>query len=218
MMDIGNVLIGVVVALTLGLTGWFFIAAQWNARRNHEALRWLRSGLPQVSERTSMNWMGTTGVRLDMSEAKEPFKSVEVLTLMEPRDVVPLWILSHLRGRRDVMIVRGNLRRHARVEFDLIKAGSWSGKDVLRRGIPKEWTQATLSDGMLLASEGPDATRSAQEIKARLAKLSPQLTRVSVRRTVPHIEMHLLSPWKGSQASPDVMKLFKAVGELLLPS
>lgn len=216
-MDSGNVLIVIVAGLALGVTGWFFLAAQWNARRNHDALRWLRAGLPLLAERTSMSWMGTTGVRLDMSAAREPFKSVEILTLMEPRDVVPLWILSHLQGRRDVMIVRCHLQRHARVEFDLLKPGTWSGKDVLRRGLPAEWTQTTLDGGMLLASEGPDATRAAQDIRARLNKLSPYLMRVSVRRTVPHIEIHLVQPWKSGDSSPDVLRLVKTVGERLLP-
>ena len=214
----GDALIAFVVVLTLGVTSWFFLAAQWNVRRNHDALRWLRAGLPVLAERTSMNWMGTTGVRLEMTHSKDPFKDVEILTLMEPRDVIPLWILAHLQGRRDVMILRGHLRRHARVEFDLIKPGTWSGNDVRRRGIPSEWSQTTLQDGMLLASEGPDATRSAQEIKSRLGRLSPYLLRVSVRRTVPHIEIHLLQPWRSGDASPDVIKLFKAVGEHLLPS
>lgn len=213
-----STLIVIVMLLVLGLTAWFFLAGQWNVRRHHDALRWLRSGLPLLAERTSMHWMGTTGVRLEMSAAKEPFKNVEILTLLEARDVVPLWLLSHLQGRRDVMILRSNLRRHARVEFDLIKPKTWSGKDVLQRGIPTEWIQTTHADGMLLASEGPDATRAAQEIKTRLATLWPYLTRVSVRRTVPEVEIHLLQPWASGDSAPDVIKLFRVVGDTLLPS
>ena len=165
-----------------------------------------------------MSWMGTTGVHLVMNAANAPFKSVEILSLMEPRDVVPLWLLSHLQGRRDIMILRGQLRRHARVEFDLLDKKSWSGKDVLRHGIAKEWSQSTLADGLLLASEGPDATMAAQQVRARLARLSPQLRRVSVRRTVPHVEVHLLAPWRSGLASADVLKALKDMADLLLPS
>jgi hypothetical protein len=216
-MNLGDIFVGAAAAFMLALTAWFFIGAQWNVKRIHDVLRWLRAGLPLLGERTTMRWLGTTGVHLGMEAANAPFKSVELMILMEPRDVVPLWLLSHLQGRRDILLVRGHLRRHARVEFDLLDKTSWSGKDALRHNIAKEWPRSTLSDGFLLASEGADATLAAQQVKAQLGRLAPNLYRIAVRRTVPHVEVYLLAPWKSGVSSTDMLKMMKEVGNLLLP-
>ena len=217
-MVLGDIFIGIAAALALAFTAWFFLGAQLNVRRAHEALRWLRDGLPLLGEKTTMNWLGTTGVDLNMNAANAPYKSVEILVLMEPRDVVPLWLLSHAQGRRDILIFRGHLRRHARVEFDLIDRKSWNGKEALRHSVPKEWTQSALPEGLLLASESPDATLMAGQMKARLGRLAPYLYHVAVRRTVPHIEVCLYLPWRSGISSSDVLNTMKDAGNLLMPA
>ncbi len=216
--DLGDIFVGLAAAAALAMTAWFFIGAQWNVRRGHDALRWLRDGLPLLGERTTMRWMGTSGVHMGMSAAHAPYKSVELLLLMEPRDVVPLWLLTRLQGRRDILVVRGHLRRHARVEFDLLDRRAWSGNDALRHAVPKEWKRTTQADGLILAAEGSDAVLAAQQIKAQLGRLAPYVIRVAIRRTTPQVEIHLRSPWRSGVTSADTLKIFKEIGEGLAPA
>ena len=217
-MPLSDIAVGFAAALALLLFAWFFVGGQLNIRRHNQVVRWLQQGQPVMGEKTTFRWLGTTGVHLGINAAREPFKNVEILVLMEPRDVVPLWLLSYAQGRRDVLILRGNLRRHARVEFDLLDTASWSGKQVLARGVPDFWSRASLPDGMLLLTETPDAASLAQHMKPYLSRLTPYLRRVSVRRTVPHVELHLTAPWSASLAAADMLRTYQDIGKLLLPS
>lgn len=216
-MTLDQIMIGLVALLALAFTAWFFLGAQWNVKRAHAGLRWLRNGLPLLGARTTMSWMGTTGVTLVMKAANEPFKSVELLLLMEPRDVIPLWALAHARGRRDFLLFRADLRHHARVEFNLLDVKSWSGQDALKNATPKEWTQSTLAGGLLLTAEGIEAATVARQVLADLGPLAAQVRRLSVRRTVPHIEIHMITPWLSGAPSPEVFATIKNALKPLLP-
>jgi len=217
-MSSNDILTWIVAVLAIVSTAWYFLGAQWNVRRAQAALRWLQQGLPALGEKTTMRWMGTTGVHLGINAPKEPFKSVEILILMEPRDVAPLWLLSHLQGRRDIMIFRAHLRRHARVEFDLLNKSSWSGKQALAHAIPSEWSKAALPENLILASEGPDASAAAQQMIPLVRRLSPGLRRAAIRRTVPHVEIHLLAPWQDDRNAMATLQALKDIGSQVLPS
>ncbi len=216
-MTLDQIMIGLVAALALAFTAWFFIGAQWNVKRAHAGLRWLRDGLPSLGARTTMSWIGTTEVTLLMSAANEPFKSVEMRLRMEPREVIPLWALAHARGRRDFFIFRGDLRRYARVEFNLLDEKSWSGQEALGHATPKEWSQTTLPDGILLTAEGTEAASVARQMLANLGPLAGHVRRVSVRRTVPHVEIHMVTPWLSGMSSTDMFATIKNAVKLVLP-
>lgn len=216
-MSFDVIAIGVAAAAALALIAWFFIGAQWNVKRAHEALSWLRDGLPLLGERTTLRWMGTTGVHLEMSEAKTPFKSVGITLLMEPRDVAPLWALTYLRGRRDAMQLRGRLRRHARVELDIFLPKTRSAQPTRKQGLPQEWPQTALADGLIVASEGARATAAVQALLPILERLSPFVRRLTIRRAAPHVELHLSAAWRGALPSGVVMQALKDIGAALLP-
>jgi hypothetical protein len=209
MLTLDQIMIGLVALLALTFTAWFFLGAQWNVKRAHAGLRWLRDGLPLLGARTTMSWMGTTGVTLLMKAANEPFKSAELLLLLEPRDVIPLWAFAHLRGRRDFMLFRGDLRRHARVEFNVMDVTSWSGQEALKHATPKEWTRTTLAGGLLLAAEGTEAAAAARQMLADLGPLAVHVRRLSLRRTVPHIEIHMITPWLSGMSSTEMFTAIK---------
>ena len=77
-------------------------------------MRWMQGGLKLLGERTTVRWLGSTAVELGNREAKAPFEEVTVVVFLEPRDVPWMWALSRARGRRDTLIVRGQLRRPPR--------------------------------------------------------------------------------------------------------
>lgn len=214
--DVATTILGLVAG---GLAVWFFLGMRLNIQRAHKALAWMRPGLSQVSEKTSLRWMGTTGVILGMESPREPFKKLEVLVILEPRDVAPLWWLSRRNGRRDLMIMRGSLRRHAQVEADLLDPKSWSGRDGLARLVPAEWQQTVRRDGMIETGESLSAVQRLTELEPCLTRMGPQLYRCTIRRTVPHIEVCVAAPWdKPDCASKDVFHALKELGHDLLPT
>ena len=102
--------LAIFVVVVIAIVGWFALGTHLNVRKGHRFLEWLQSGLPLVGEKTTLRWLGSSVVHLQIENAREPFRRVEVLVVLEPRDVPPLWLLSRLRGRRDLLIVRTELR------------------------------------------------------------------------------------------------------------
>src|SRR5205823_3675379 len=106
-----DIIIYMLGMLALASAGAFALGSSWNLKRGHDALRWLRSALPALGERTTMEWLGTSVVKLSIAKAHNPFRAIEILVVMEPRDVPPFWLHGHLNGRRDTLILRGQLRQ-----------------------------------------------------------------------------------------------------------
>lgn len=199
------------LAFGLGLAFliWFAVGTQWNVAKGHRVLRWLQSGLPLISERTTLRWYGSSAVQLNMAKAKDPFREVEVVIVLEPRDVVFLWLLGRLRGRHDLMIFRGRLRRPPRFELELADPLTWTGREALGRMQRSAWSEihpfpSPLSPirggeggegGLTLLYQGSEASDHAAEFLSRLRQVTPALARLSLRRSDPtQFQIHIGLP------------------------
>src|SRR5512146_711731 len=114
------------ILVVLVVVGWFAAGTQYNLRRGDRALRWLQDGLKLVGEKTSLRWLGSSVVELKIQNAHEPFRTAELLVVLEPRDVPFLWWFHHLRGRRDLLIFRAHLRAAPRFDFELFEPRNWT--------------------------------------------------------------------------------------------
>src|SRR5512146_1262926 len=92
------------IAVVLLVVGWFAAGTQYNVRKGERALRWLQQGLSLIGERTTLRWLGSSIAELKIRQAEAPFRSAEILVVLEPRDVAPYWLLARLRGRRDLLV------------------------------------------------------------------------------------------------------------------
>jgi hypothetical protein len=203
-------------AVAVVILAWFFVGMQMNLVRGNNALRWIKDGLPVLAEKTSLRWLGSSVVQMGMATARAPFKQIDILVMMEPRDVAILWFLTRRQGRRDTLILRGHLLRAARSEFDILDAKSWSGKDALAHLTPDTWQQTAFA-GMLLAAENSAAAQAAQQLLPVVQRMGGQVVRFSARRTVPNLEIHVTAPWSGQVSSREAMQAFKEIAEALLP-
>src|SRR6266851_5313038 len=122
--------------------GWFAVGTQLNIRRGNRLLRWLGQGLPIVGERTTLRWLGSSAIELRVETALEPLRSAEVFVVLEPRDLPVFWWLFRARGRRDLLIVRAELRAAPRVELEAFRPGAWSARGRARALGREHWTPA----------------------------------------------------------------------------
>ena len=188
-----TLLVGIAAVL---LVGWFAAGTIWNVRLGSEVMRWMQDGaeggLRALGARTTVRWLGSSGVELLLQDAIAPFGRATVLVFMEPRDL-PWWPLSRLRGRRDTLIVRGVLRTAPSVEFEALDPASWSGRDALSR-IPADWQ--SVDQGLkLFFPESPDKAKAMLGAASKLA-----VRRLSVRRAEPHFQLHVDLPDRGRPA------------------
>ncbi|MBZ5615181.1 MAG: hypothetical protein LAO23_14320 [Acidobacteriia bacterium] len=174
------------ILVVIFIVGWFAVGTHYNVRKGHAALRWLQEGLPLVGEKTTLRWLGSSVLELKIQQAKPPFRHAEVLVVLEPRDVAPLWGLAHLRGRRDLFIFRAALRTQPEVELEALDPASWPPQELTDRA-KNYWTP--LSAAPPLIAYAPGNLPAASKLLSRAALDGCPLQRLLVRRTEPNLEV-----------------------------
>ena len=197
MPDLAPFLPGLAVALMAAVLLWFAFGTQINVRRGNRLLAWLQDGLPLLGPRTTLRWLGSSVAELRIADAAAPFRKAEVLVVLEPRDLGLLWALARRRGRRDFLLLRLDLVRAPRMRADAIDPGAWTAGDRRVDDVPPErrtsWTDGAGASVELVHDTDADldALRAAW---SRMAAVPAQPWRISVRPTVPHLEIHLIPP------------------------
>lgn len=174
--------LAVFIVVVVAIVGWFALGTHVNIRKGHRYLEWLQAGLPLAGEKTTLRWLGSSVVQLKIEKAHDPFRRVEVLIVLEPRDVPPLWLLSRLRGRRDLLIVRTELRSVPKSQFEILDRQAWSAQAVAREVLQQQWQLAPAADlPFQIYTLTPIA--NAPDLVAEAASPGLPVVRIGVRRT-----------------------------------
>ncbi len=110
-----------VIVLVLG-----FLWGLWVNRRHGKAL--YRRFLPALNawgRPASARWLGgiTTALAVRVQGMQAPYRSMDAIVLLEPREFWPIWWVTRLQGQRDALILRINLRRTPHTEWEWRKLG-----------------------------------------------------------------------------------------------
>jgi hypothetical protein len=198
------------ILVVLVVVGSFALGTHINVRRGHEALRWLQDGLPLLGQKTTLNWLGSSVVRLQIEKPNLPFRRAEVLVVLEPRDVPPLWLLSRIRGRRDMLIVRTELRTIPHNALELLDHKSWGAGRIQHEVKELHWQSVPVNNPALVAYT-PQALGTVPELLAEAERARLPFIRLSVREKNNTLELHwALGPIKAGEAKP----VFEAVQRL----
>jgi len=198
------------IALVVIFMVWFAVGIQWNIRKGNALLRWLQSGLPLLGQRTTLRWLGSSVVELKITEPQEPFLDAEVVIVLEPRDVGFLWGWGRLHGRRDFLILRARLEQPPRFELEAGDRRGWTGRDALRRLTLSHWQHADWGDANLQVVYSGERAREARPFWMALQAASGGIWRLSIRRTTPHLEVHVIPP---NITQSQAERLFQAILE-----
>jgi hypothetical protein len=219
MPDPGAILSSIAVALLLAIMLSFAVGTQRNIRKGNAQLGWLQSALPQLGSRTTLRWLGSSVVQLDFVEPSEPFRQLTIMVVLEPRDVPLLWLFARAGGRRDILIFRASLRRAPRLDLEAASDQAWLKAADLDEAA--EWPAVAFPSGVrAVASPGADPAfvGAARTTWERLAAASGGPWRLSIRRTVPHLEVHVRPPRDQGMAPERLVRAFRELaGELARP-
>ncbi len=185
--DVGRTVFVLVVLVFLG---WFAIGTQLNIRKGQLVLRWLQGGMSLLGERTTLRWLGSSAIELKVQNAREPLRWAEVFIVLEPRDLPFLWWWFRARGRRDLLIVRGDLRTPPRLEFEALDRRAWSTRAVERTMQRNRWTPVAVPPGSPLVAYGQGGTDAASDVLPMAALPELSLVRLAVHRDAPNLEVH----------------------------
>jgi len=185
--------LAIFVMVVIAIVGWFALGTHINVRKGHHFLEWLQDGLPLVGEKTTLRWLGSSVVHLQIENARAPFRRVEVLVVLEPRDVPPLWLLSRLRGRRDLLIVRTELRFVPRLQVEILDRQAWSTRAVDREVRQQQWQPMPFENtAFQVYALAPVANVAELLAEAGCPGLAP--VRIGVRRDRNSFEMQWQLP------------------------
>ncbi len=198
----------IIAIAAIVIVAWFAAGTTWNIRRGRLLMHWMQGGLPVLGERTTVRWLGSTALELAIRVVNFPFASVTLIVFLEARDMPWMWAIGRAGGRRDILIIRGVLRRLPELEFEALDANSWSGREALRR-LPSEWSAHRSANAADIGIYAPDAdaARRADVLLAEARCAGLVVKRLSVRRSEPHFQVHIALP---DQAQP-AQAFFKAV-------
>jgi len=205
------------IAAIIIVFGWFALGLTWNLRKGNALLRWMQAGLPQLGERTTMRWLGTSAIELVIGKAQSPFKQVTLLGVMEPRDIPWLWLISRFQHRRDVLIIRAQLQTAPTYEFDLIAPDAWNETKQSGQLEARQWTIEPLDD---LNFSAPSTTRSLSRAIAVDAlpvarRVQSRVWRLSARRNDTQLELHIPLPNLRQTKAQDFFAALRQLGEQL---
>jgi hypothetical protein len=203
-----------VVALVI-IMGWFAFGVIYNLRRGDALLKWMQNGLPRIGQRTTFRWLGTSVAELIIAHAKKPFRRLETVLVLKPRDVFWMTVIAYFQGRDDIVIFRAQLSTAPSVDLELVDPKTWSGRNALQQVVERKWESKAYQDMQLLAPKGllDLATTVLDKLAVPMEKLSPRYARLSLRRDAsrPNLELHMPFP---TYRTLDATHFFNALRDL----
>jgi hypothetical protein len=204
----------VVMALAVGSFAFGMI---FNLRRGDAYMRWMQDGMPKVAERTTLRWLGSTVAELTLVKTRKPFRQLAILLVFEPRDLFPMWGWLYLFGRRDTLILRGQLQSPVRFDLELADPRFWTGRQVIQDLTKRGWESREYNGLTLLAPKGllDLAQHEVERLSVPCAALASQYGRFGLRRQNSQFEFHLRLPDRQVNSS-QFFEAFKSLGNAAL--
>jgi len=181
-----------VIGLCVFLALWYGGGYLYNRRRGQRLFRWLEIGLDVLGGERESGWIGSpaSGARINVIHAAPPFRRLEITLLLENREILPLWLLDHLRGKRDWLIIKSTLRSPRRGEVEIVPAKGRAAQD-LRREQGQPWTRQEGPYGLTIAGRGSGAQQLVAGLRPWLETYGAHLSRFSWRKHDPHVQLQM---------------------------
>ncbi|MGD2028198.1 MAG: hypothetical protein PVI99_10310 [Anaerolineales bacterium] len=185
-MDLGQYII---IGLSIFFALWYFVGAIINRKRGVATFHWLRDGLETNGKVTEARWIGSSGsgARLTVGVAQPPFQRIEVVFLLDSREILPLWLVNLLRNKRDEMILKANLRSRPSVELEIGRQGSKDVKVLKAGGDMPPYQQAGTAAGFDILSRGKANETQLARLQSFIEKYNTSIKRISLQRQMPHL-------------------------------
>lgn len=195
--------------------GWFAAGMWVNVRKGNAVARWMQEGLPLIGEKTTLRWLGTSGVELKLQNPRKPLLNVEIFILLEPRDIPFLWGYFHARGRRDILIVRCQLPSSPALQLEASDPRAWSPRGVRREEARKLWAPVAAPPGTQVIASGEGRLEIAEKLLALAAGCQLPLVRLAIRRDAPQLEVQLQLLRYGNVSARRVFEILREISDQL---
>lgn len=188
----------IIIGISILMGVWYVVGATINRRRGVATYQWLQAELEQVGKVTEAKWIGSsgTGARLLIGNALKPFRRVEVIFLLESREIMPLWVFNRIRGKQDEMVLKANLRTVPTQEIEIARGLNRKIKNLMTNPDEEQapFEQGPESSAFTIAMRGRGQNEFMEDLQSLLEKYRDALLQVSVRRKMPHLIIRVRTP------------------------
>jgi hypothetical protein len=171
---------------------WYVIGTWYSRRQGIRTLNWLREGLQSLGGQLHAAWIGSaaSGARVAVNKAAPPFRQLEVTFLLESRELLPLWVVNLLRGKRDELIIKAHLRSPGGGEIEVVPSGGRMERSLRQEG-QSTWQWQEGPHGLRIAYRGVQGKVMMGAVSPFLQSYGLSLRRFSWRRAKPHVLLHI---------------------------
>jgi hypothetical protein len=179
----------IVIGLSIFLGLWYVVGSSTNRKRGLETFRWLRDGLETAGKVTEARWIGSSGsgARLTVGKANRPFQRIEVVFLLDSRELLPLWLVNLLRGKQDEMILKANLRSLPTSEIEVGHSDSKEIKSLISNKQPSTFQTASAAAGFEILYKGKAGDEQIARLQSFIQQYPVSIKRISLKKQMPHL-------------------------------
>jgi len=112
--------LGIAVVIGALLILWYVGGNELMRRRSHRLAIWTRRVLDPLGGTQSIRWLSGQAFRLEVEDAKEPFKALLATGLVESWDTPMIWAWNRWHGRRDLVMLQVTLRMQPMLPHTLV--------------------------------------------------------------------------------------------------
>jgi hypothetical protein len=176
------------IALCVLLVAWYFLGMWFNRRRGIHLAHSLRDRLNALgAEELTGRWLNTSIFQFSARRATSPIGKLAAIIVLESRELLLIWLVNLLRGRRDLLVLRMDLRSTPRagLELEAHPKQTKPEPEIRRRIAESGWEQATAGDYMIYHQHG--AAHLKETLAPLLEEWRPYLQRLSISTSSPHL-------------------------------
>ncbi len=203
------------ITLSVLLVAWYFLGMWFNRRRGIHLARTLHDRLNALgAEELTGRWVNVSIFQFSARRATSPIGKLAAIIVLESRELALIWLVNLLRGRRDLLVLRMDLRSTPRagLELEAHPKQTKPEREVRRRIVEGGWEQATVGDYMIYHQHG--AAHLKETLAPLLEEWQPYLRRLSISASSPHLLLSFspAPPVLETEARfTDVQKLAEAI-------
>lgn len=170
-----------------------YLGGTWLNRRRSKAIgNWLQAGLGLLGGRVAWRWLKSmsAGAEVTVAETRPPFKNVQLTYFLLTRELAPLWVIELLRKKRDLLLVKADLRSLPAREYEVVPLnGKLRATLDSADGAALDWQP--LAGGLGLGMQSNADAKVLHPVAAFVDKYGSDIERLSVRRRSPHLVLYL---------------------------
>jgi len=203
------VVIGICALLILGYIRGYFYNRQHAAR----ITAWLLEGLKPWGKITSGEKLPgmATGGRLEIQQAEPPFKNMEAVFLLAPRENPLFWIFYRLQGKRDELFVWITFQSKPEQTVEVARKGERQFEKRLKAVDKPSLSPLEPVHKLQIAVEEKEEAVLAGKVQSFVERYHPLIKRLALRPDKPHLFLRADLP--AVQSNPAV-EFFTALSEL----